>query len=88
MQELDIRIADDSSRRGEAARETVLSSSRMLPGQGYVFSLASASGEKAFASSGRPFAAQYRAMNRFASTPISVGRSRSEGSRIENAFTR
>ena len=38
---------------------------------------------KAFASSGRSSAAQYRAMNRSASTPISVGRLRSEGSRIE-----
>ena len=47
------RPGDDS-----AARDTVLSSSRMLPGQGYACSSAIASGENVLASSGSPLAAQ------------------------------
>ena len=41
-----------------AARDTVLSSSRMLPGQGYATSWSVASLAKLLASSGRPLVAQ------------------------------
>ena len=48
-----IRSGEDS-----AARETVLSSSRMLPGQCYLSSRSVASFEKSLPSSGRPLLAQ------------------------------
>ena len=78
------------TRPGEdsAARDTVLSSSRMLPGQWYCIRRSAASFAKLLPSRGRPLAAQYRPRKRWARTGMSLERSRNDGSRIENAFTR
>ena len=78
------------SARGDdrAARETVLSSSRMFPGQWYCTSRSSPSFENDLPSSASPLAAQYLARKRCASTGMSTVRSRSDGKRIEKALTR